>query len=220
MFYRRVAPFYKRRFPHTPAHLTTLAAFTRFGGIIAAYSFTVSTETAMLPMADMLNATSGGTNAHVYYGAHKTLTMETTAPIPRGAEVLNTYGPRPNTELLLRYGYIDRPYTHDASALTRGELLAHSSGTSLSAPRIALALRARGVWSAERRAAPFIVRGALLPFGRCAGVEGALGALRARARALDQAEDAGGGGRAGIARALRAVEAVRVADAIQKCESV
>lgn len=43
--------------------------------------------------------------AHVNYG-DDALTVATLRPIKAGEEILNYYGPHPNSELLRRYGYV------------------------------------------------------------------------------------------------------------------
>jgi len=57
----------------------------------------------MVPMADMLNA-DAEFNAHLSHG-EENLTMTSLRPIEAGEEVLNYYGPLPNSDLLRRYGY-------------------------------------------------------------------------------------------------------------------
>lgn len=57
----------------------------------------------MVPMADMLNA-DAEFNAHLNHGEDK-LSMMSIRPIAAGEEVLNYYGPLPNSDLLRRYGY-------------------------------------------------------------------------------------------------------------------
>ncbi|KAL6897728.1 UV-endonuclease UvdE domain-containing protein [Trichoderma evansii] len=58
----------------------------------------------MVPMADILNA-DAEYNAHVNYG-DDALTVATLRTIKAGEEILNYYGPHPNSELLRRYGYV------------------------------------------------------------------------------------------------------------------
>ncbi|KAI9898729.1 hypothetical protein N3K66_007089 [Trichothecium roseum] len=58
----------------------------------------------MVPMADMLNA-DAEFNAHINHG-DDALTATTLRDIRAGEEVLNYYGPHPNSELLRRYGYV------------------------------------------------------------------------------------------------------------------
>ncbi|RCI11515.1 hypothetical protein L249_7719 [Ophiocordyceps polyrhachis-furcata BCC 54312] len=80
----------------------------------------------MVPVADMLNAdaefnvcsthlfpltnnndqlTPSNTKAHVNHQDHH-LTITSLRPIKAGEEILNYYGPHPNSELLRRYGYV------------------------------------------------------------------------------------------------------------------
>ncbi|KAM4066374.1 SET domain-containing protein [Hirsutella rhossiliensis] len=58
----------------------------------------------MVPMADMLNA-DAEFNAHVNH-SDESLTVTSLRPIRAGEEILNYYGPHPNSELLRRYGYV------------------------------------------------------------------------------------------------------------------
>lgn len=65
-----------------------------------------SSDTAMVPMADMLNARFGSENAKLFH--EKTdLKMIATKPIKAGEQIWNTYGDLPNSELLRRYGHVD-----------------------------------------------------------------------------------------------------------------
>lgn len=57
----------------------------------------------MIPVADLLNA-DAEFNAHLSHGTDN-LTMTSLRTIRAGEEVLNYYGPLPNSELLRRYGY-------------------------------------------------------------------------------------------------------------------
>ncbi|KAL6362391.1 hypothetical protein LRP88_03670 [Fusarium phalaenopsidis] len=58
----------------------------------------------MVPMADILNA-DAEFNAHVNH-EEESLTVTSLRPIKAGEEILNYYGPHPNSELLRRYGYV------------------------------------------------------------------------------------------------------------------
>ncbi|KAG5969458.1 hypothetical protein E4U58_001405 [Claviceps cyperi] len=58
----------------------------------------------MVPMADMLNA-DAEFNTHIHHGENE-LTATTLRDIKAGDEILNFYGPHPNSELLRRYGYV------------------------------------------------------------------------------------------------------------------
>ncbi|KAK7419711.1 N-lysine methyltransferase setd6 [Neonectria magnoliae] len=58
----------------------------------------------MVPMADVLNA-DAEFNAHVNH-EEECLTVTSLRPIKAGEEILNYYGPHPNSELLRRYGYV------------------------------------------------------------------------------------------------------------------
>ncbi|KAF6823205.1 set domain protein [Colletotrichum musicola] len=96
----------------------------RMGSIIMAYAFDLENEEepeqeeddewvedregktmlGMVPMADILNA-DAEFNAHVNHGDDD-LTVTALRPIRAGEEILNYYGPHPNSELLRRYGYV------------------------------------------------------------------------------------------------------------------
>jgi SET domain len=96
-------------------------------------------RTVMIPMADMLNATPTGTTAHLFQGRQLSLSslpdleMQTTKSVPLGAEVLNTYGERPDSELLVRYGYVSPaqapPNPSNAAALSAADLFAATQPT-------------------------------------------------------------------------------------------
>ncbi|EIW83379.1 SET domain-containing protein [Coniophora puteana RWD-64-598 SS2] len=63
-------------------------------------------DVAMVPMADLLNARYGSSNAKLFYEEHA-LEMRTTRFIRRGDQIWNTYGDPPNSDLLRRYGHVD-----------------------------------------------------------------------------------------------------------------
>ncbi|KAG6827343.1 hypothetical protein H0H92_012164 [Tricholoma furcatifolium] len=82
-----------------------------------------SSDTAMVPMADMLNARYGSENAKLFDDENE-LRMVSTKPIKAGEQIVmilslpvsstdlvsyqwNTYGDLPNAELLRRYGHVD-----------------------------------------------------------------------------------------------------------------
>ncbi|TFK25187.1 SET domain-containing protein [Coprinopsis marcescibilis] len=65
-----------------------------------------SSDVAMVPMADMLNARFGTENAKLFYEKND-LMMISTKPIKIGEQIWNTYGDLPNAELLRRYGHVD-----------------------------------------------------------------------------------------------------------------
>ncbi|KAK3185843.1 Ribosomal lysine N-methyltransferase 4 [Lecanicillium sp. MT-2017a] len=101
--------------------LVTLAH--RMGSTIMAYAFDLENDEedddeedgwvedregkammGMVPMADIMNA-DAEFNAHVNHGDDN-LTVTALRPIKAGEEILNYYGPHPNSELLRRYGYV------------------------------------------------------------------------------------------------------------------
>ncbi|KAG5935947.1 hypothetical protein E4U53_000319 [Claviceps sorghi] len=95
----------------------------RMGSTVMAYAFDLESEEegeedadgwvedregrammGMVAMADILNA-DAEFNAHVNHGEHE-LTVTALRDIKAGDEILNFYGPHPNSELLRRYGYV------------------------------------------------------------------------------------------------------------------
>ncbi|CEJ92847.1 hypothetical protein VHEMI08474 [[Torrubiella] hemipterigena] len=100
-----------------------IALAHRMGSTIMAYAFDLENEDneddeedgwvedrdgkalmGMVPMADMMNA-DAEFNAHVHHG-DDTLTVTSLRTIRAGEQILNYYGPHPNSELLRRYGYV------------------------------------------------------------------------------------------------------------------
>lgn len=67
------------------------------------------TMMGMVPMADMLNA-DAEFNAHINHG-DDSLTATALREIKAGEEILNYYGPLPNSELLRRYGYVTEKHS-------------------------------------------------------------------------------------------------------------
>lgn len=65
-----------------------------------------TSDIAMVPMADILNARYDSVNAKLFYEKHH-LQMVTTMPIKAGEQIFNTYGDLPNSDLLRRYGHVD-----------------------------------------------------------------------------------------------------------------
>ncbi|KAF5580208.1 ribosomal n-lysine methyltransferase 4 [Fusarium pseudoanthophilum] len=63
----------------------------------------------MVPMADILNA-DAEFNAHVNH-EEESLTVTSLRSIKAGEEILNYYGPHPNSELLRRYGYVTEKHS-------------------------------------------------------------------------------------------------------------
>ncbi|KAL7945370.1 UV-endonuclease UvdE domain-containing protein [Trichoderma barbatum] len=129
MFHAKILPVLRANqevFPSSQAYsdddLVQLAH--RMGSTIMSYSFDFQNEDeededdseewvedrepkstmGMVPMADILNA-DAEYNAHVNYG-DDALTVTALRTIKAGEEILNYYGPHPNSELLRRYGYV------------------------------------------------------------------------------------------------------------------
>lgn len=63
----------------------------------------------MIPLADMLNADADRNNAKLFYEDDRVV-MKSIQPIKAGEEVLNDYGPLPNSDVLRRYGYVSANY--------------------------------------------------------------------------------------------------------------
>lgn len=109
----------------------------RFGSTIMAYAFDLQKDDdehvddaaedgwtedregqqlGMVPMADMLNA-DAEFNAHLNH-EDDALVMVSLRDIEKGEEVLNYYGPLPNSDLLRRYGYVSEKHqVHDVAEL-------------------------------------------------------------------------------------------------------
>lgn len=76
------------------------------GGLISAYSFTNADKIDLVPLADLLNHSSTKNNARLYHrGGY--LEMLAHADMAKGEQVFNTFGDLSNTDLLLRYGFIE-----------------------------------------------------------------------------------------------------------------
>lgn len=63
-------------------------------------------DIAMIPMADILNASFASENARLFYSS-SSLIMRANRRIQRGEQILNTYADPPNADLLRRYGYVE-----------------------------------------------------------------------------------------------------------------
>ncbi|KAL6879155.1 UV-endonuclease UvdE [Trichoderma novae-zelandiae] len=84
----------------------------------------------MVPMADILNA-DAEYNAHVNYG-DDALTVTALRTIRAGEEILNYYGPLPNSELLRRYGYVTPKHSRYDVVELPWQLVEESLAASLS----------------------------------------------------------------------------------------
>ncbi|POR35885.1 Ribosomal lysine N-methyltransferase 4, partial [Tolypocladium paradoxum] len=112
--------------PYSDEDLIQLAH--RMGSTIMAYAFDLENDVdedndedwwvedregkslmGMVPMADTLNA-DAEFNAHVNH-EDASLTVTSLRPIKAGEEILNYYGPHPNSELLRRYGYVTEKHS-------------------------------------------------------------------------------------------------------------
>ena len=118
---------FSRAESHSDDDLISLAH--RMGSTIMAYAFDLENEDGqeeneeeewvedrdgktmmgMVPMADILNA-DAEFNAHINHG-DESLTATSLRTIKAGEEVLNYYGPHPNSELLRRYGYVTEKHS-------------------------------------------------------------------------------------------------------------
>jgi len=80
------------------------------GSLISAYSFTEDAgrieDIAIVPLADILNHRTGCNNARLFYGADA-LKMVCIRDVSAGEQLFNTYGDLPNSQLLIKYGYVD-----------------------------------------------------------------------------------------------------------------
>eukprot|EP01125_Pyxidicula_operculata_P018003 TRINITY_DN636_c5_g1_i1.p1 TRINITY_DN636_c5_g1~~TRINITY_DN636_c5_g1_i1.p1 ORF type:complete len:510 (-),score=153.80 TRINITY_DN636_c5_g1_i1:73-1602(-) len=98
--------------------------YRRFGSIIMAYSFTKpNLDVVMMPMADMLNHKTGFNNARLFIDKEEEeeeedsedefiepefYIMKTIKAVPSGSQLFNTYGKLSNSELLRKYGFVER----------------------------------------------------------------------------------------------------------------
>ncbi|RUS23062.1 hypothetical protein BC937DRAFT_92821 [Endogone sp. FLAS-F59071] len=123
----------------------TLSLFHTCGSLIMAYSFEdepylpsspsepdsdsdsdiPNVVITMVPLADMLNHRTGHNNARLFYEPEQ-LEMRATKAIATGTQVYNTYGDRPNSDLLRRYGFVDEVNDHDSVEIS-GELVVEVS---------------------------------------------------------------------------------------------
>lgn len=79
----------------------------------------------MVPLADMLNHRTSHNNARLFYEPEQ-LEMRATKAIAAGTQVYNTYGDRPNSDLLRQYGFVDDVNDHDTVEIS-GELVVEVS---------------------------------------------------------------------------------------------
>ncbi|KAK0716119.1 hypothetical protein B0H67DRAFT_582425 [Lasiosphaeris hirsuta] len=78
----------------------------------------------MVPLADLLNA-DATFNAHINHSP-AALTAVALRAVPAGTEILNYYGPLPNSELLRRYGYVTPAHArHDVVELPWALIQSH-----------------------------------------------------------------------------------------------
>ena len=86
--------------------------YRQASSIISAYSFCDGKVTSMVPFADLLNHRTGFNNARLFFKRNY-LVMRTIKACKRGEQLFNTYGELGNSELLLKYGFIDNgnPFT-------------------------------------------------------------------------------------------------------------
>lgn len=91
-------------------NLPTTEEFYFAADLISSYSFTEpeSGEVLMIPMADMLNH-SFANNAHCKYLNGGGMSMEAIKTIKKGEQIYNTFGVTSNSQLLLKYGFIELP---------------------------------------------------------------------------------------------------------------
>ncbi|EGX94239.1 SET domain-containing protein RMS1 [Cordyceps militaris CM01] len=91
----------------------------------------------MVPMADILNA-DAEFNVHVNHGDDD-LTVTALRPIRAGEEILNYYGPHPNSELLRRYGYVTERHARYDVVEIPWELIEAAAVSQLNLPQEAWA---------------------------------------------------------------------------------
>ncbi|RKP17292.1 SET domain-containing protein [Rozella allomycis CSF55] len=77
------------------------------GSIVSSYSFTEDDIIQMVPLADVLNHKTGFNNARLFYDS-ECLRMIAIQPIHKNDQIFNTYGELGNSQLLLRYGFIEK----------------------------------------------------------------------------------------------------------------
>ncbi|KHN94930.1 SET domain protein [Metarhizium album ARSEF 1941] len=129
----------------------------RMGSTIMAYAFDLESEEAddddgsdgwvedregksmmgMIAMADILNA-DAEFNAHVNHGDDE-LTVTSIRDIKAGEEILNYYGPHPNSELLRRYGYVTQKHSRYDVVEIPWDAVQHSLMSELGVPRDVMA---------------------------------------------------------------------------------
>ncbi|OAA41798.1 SET domain protein [Metarhizium rileyi] len=125
----------------------------RMGSTIMAYAFDLEKEEAngddesdgwvedregrsmmgMVAMADILNA-DAEFNVHVNHGDDE-LTVTSIRDIKAGEEILNYYGPHPNSELLRRYGYITDKHSRYDVVEIPWDAVQHSLISELGVPQ-------------------------------------------------------------------------------------
>lgn len=80
------------------------------GSLTSAYSFTEDAEKiediAIVPLADILNHRTNCNNARLFYGAD-VLKMVCIRDVSAGEQLFNTYGDLSNSQLFIKYGYVD-----------------------------------------------------------------------------------------------------------------
>ena len=112
----------------------TLEDFLECGSIVMSRAFDAGPKgvPAMTPMADMLNHRTGLCNAHLISDdvAGHAPSFVAINDIPKGGELINTYGDHSNAELLRRYGFTEENNPYDTVDLS-AELLDDGSGDAL-----------------------------------------------------------------------------------------
>ncbi|PHH73734.1 hypothetical protein CDD80_3612 [Ophiocordyceps camponoti-rufipedis] len=138
---------------HSDDELVKLAH--RMGSTIMAYAFDLENENefqdvdenddgwvedrdnkallGMVPMADMMNA-DAEFNAHVNH-EDESLSVSSLRPIKAGEEVLNYYGPYPNSELLRRYGFVTEKHARYDDVELPWDIIEDAVASHLHLPR-------------------------------------------------------------------------------------
>jgi SET domain-containing protein 6 len=115
----------------------TEAEFCFAADLISSYSFTEpkSGEVMMVPMADMLNH-SYASNAHCEYLENGEMAMVATRHIERGEQVFNTFGETGNSQLLLKYGFIEQPNPETYMIIYGNEVEEYCEGLNLDMSKV------------------------------------------------------------------------------------
>lgn len=77
---------------------------------------------SMVPLADTINADTHAHNAILMY-SDEYLIMRSISKIPKGAQIFNSYSQHPNSEILRRYGYVEKDGSaYDFAEISQNEI--------------------------------------------------------------------------------------------------